>query len=275
MTIQNGTGLSLLSMTQSILRNRALVTSLIRRDIESRYRGSTFGLVWAFVNPLMTLLVYAFVFGIVFKTRWVGYSNSPLDFAVLMFAGLLIFNLFAECANRASSQMLANTNYIKKVVFPLEILPLATLGSALFHFCMSMLVWIAFHIIFIGPPSPKLLLLPIAIIPLLLFTIGTSWLLTSFGVYLRDTQQVVGILTTALLFLSPVLYPLAALPDNFKIVMLLNPMTYMVEIVRDTMMGGIAIPYGMWFLATPISLLWAWLGYLWFQKTKKGFADVL
>lgn len=264
-----------LGMLRAVLSNRGLITSLIRRDIETRYRGSAIGLVWAFINPLMVLLVYAFVFGIVFKTRWVGYSDSPLDFAVLMFAGLLIFNLFAECANRASSQMLANTNYIKKVVFPLEILPVASLGSALFHFGMSLLVWIAFHLVFIGMPSSKLFLLPIAIMPLVFFTIGTSWFLTSLGVYLRDTQQVISILTTALLFLSPVLYPLAALPEKFKIVMLLNPMTYMVETIRGTMMGAAPVPYQLWLVATPLALLWAWLGYVWFQKTKKGFADVV
>lgn len=262
-------------MVASVFKHRALISSLIRRDIESRYRGSAAGLVWTFINPLMTLLVYAFVFGVVFKSRWAGYSNSPLDFAVLMFAGLLVFNFFAECANRASSQMLANANYIKKVVFPLEILPVATLGSALFHFCMSVLVWVVFHIAFIGAPSLRLLLLPVAIMPLVFFTAGTSWLLASFGVYLRDTQQIVGILTTALLFLSPVLYPLAALPEKFKLVMLINPMTYMVEIARDTMMGSVPLPYRMWLLATPLALFWAWLGYVWFQMTKKGFADVI
>lgn len=262
-------------MFRSIFGHRDLIFSLIRRDIQSRYRGSLAGLIWTIINPLMTLLVYAFVFGVIFKTRWAGYSKSPLDFAILMFAGLLVFNFFAECANRATSQMLANTNYIKKVVFPLEILPVVNIGSALFHFCMSLLIWTAFHIAFIGPPSPKLLLLPIAIVPLVLFTAGTSWILTSLGVYLRDTQQVVGILTTALLFLSPVLYPLSALPEKYRIILLLNPMTYMVEIARNTMMGGIPIPFRPWLIATPAALLWAWLGYQWFQRTKKGFADVI
>lgn len=266
---------SLINMFSTIIRHRKLTASLIRRDIESRYRGSAAGLIWAFITPLMTLLVYAFVFGLVFKTRWIGYSDSPLDFAILMFAGLLVFNLFSECANRACSQMLANTNYIKKVVFPLEILPLANIGSALFHFGMSLLVWVTFYIVFIGMPSAKILLLPIAIAPLLFFTIGVSWFLSSLGVYLRDTQQIVSILTTALLFLSPVLYPLAALPEKYRFVMLINPMTYLVEIIRDTMMSTPPLPYQQWLIVTPISILVAWLGFVWFQNTKKGFADVV
>lgn len=220
-------------------------------------------------------MVYAFVFGIVFKSKWKGYSDSHMIFALLMFAGILIFNLFSECINRAPSQIISNANYVKRVVFPLEILPLVNLGSALFHFGISMLVWITFHLIFAGIPSPKLLLLPIAILPLLFFTIGTSWFLTSLGTYLRDTQQIVSILTTILMFLSPVLYPIAALPEKYQIIMLLNPMTSIVDIARDTMMGGTALPYRQWLLATPLTLIWAVLGYLWFMKTKKGFADVI
>jgi lipopolysaccharide transport system permease protein len=144
-------------MVNSLWRNRNLVRSLVHREVVGRYRGSFMGILWSFFNPIFMLLVYTFVFSVVFKARWNSGSDSKTEFALVLFAGLLVFNLFSECFNRAPSLILSNVNYVKKVVFPLEILPWVTLGSALFHAAISLIVWFCAYIFFIGIPSVTVL----------------------------------------------------------------------------------------------------------------------
>ena len=174
------------------------------------------GLLWSFFNPVLMLAVYTFVFSVVFKARWAGGSDSKTEFALVLFAGLLVFNLFAECVNRAPGLILSNVNYVKKVIFPLEILPVVALGSAGFHFLISLVVWSIFYLLFFGIPPATILLLPLILIPLVLITLGISWLLASLGVYLRDVSQIIGVVTTVLMFLSPIFYPIVALPEEYR-----------------------------------------------------------
>ena len=259
----------------SLWRNRSLVKASIKREVLGRYRGSVMGILWSFIHPLFMLIVYTFVFSVVFKARWSGGSESKTEFALVLFAGLLVFNLFAECISRAPGLIVGNQNYVKKVVFPLEILPWVGLGAALFHGAVSLGVWLIAYGIFFGLPHATVLYLPFIILPLFLLIMGLSWALASLGVYLRDVGQFIGLLMTVLMFLSPIFYPATALPEDYRSLLYVNPLTPVIEQVRDVLFWGKAPDFamlGIYLLATSII---AWLGFAWFQKTRKGFADVL
>lgn len=260
---------------RSIISNRTLIHSLIQRDIAGRYRGSVMGMLWSFFNPVLMLAVYTLVFSVIFKARWPGGTESKTEFALVLFSGLMVFNLFAECLNKAPTLILGNVNYVKKVIFPLEILPIVSLGAALCHFVISFIVWVTFYLVFFGVPNPTVLLLPVIIVPLMLITMGISWVFASLGVFMKDVGQFIGVITTLLLFLSPIFYPLAALPEEYHPLMQMNPLTNIVEQTRDVMIWGKSIDWLDWALQTVLSALVAWLGFAWFQKTRKGFADVL
>jgi len=262
-------------MFASLWRNRELVKASAKREVLGRYRGSFLGLLWSFFNPLFMLAVFTFVFSVIFQARWGGGSGSKTEFALVLFAGLLVFNLFAECINRAPGLILSNANYVKKVVFPLEILPFVGLLSALFHTLISLGVWLIAYALFFGIPHLTVLYLPLVLVPFCLFLMGLSWALASLGVFLRDVSQFIGVLTTALMFLSPIFYPATAFPEDYRYILYLNPLTTVVEQTRDVLFWGKTPDFlmlGVYWVAT---LGIAWLGFAWFQKTRKGFADVL
>lgn len=262
-------------MLASLWDNRQLVTTLARRDIVGRYRGSLFGVGWSLLNPILMLAVYTFVFGFIMRARWASGDESKAEFALVLFAGLLVYNLFAECINRAPGLILSNVNYVKKVVFPIEILPWVTLLSALFHLLMSLGVWFLFRFLLMGLPHPTALLLPFILLPLIALIMGACWWLASLGVYLRDVGQVVGTLSTLLLFLSPVFYPLSALPPSVRPMLALNPLSQVIEQTREALIWGRAPDLVALMASTLAASVFAWLGFAWFQKTRKGFADVL
>lgn len=262
-------------MFASLVRNRGLIFELAKRDVVGRYRGSAMGLLWSFFHPLFMLAVYTFVFSFIFQVRWGTDVSSKSDFALILFAGLIVFNLFSECANRAPGIIMAHTNYVKKVVFPLEVLPWMLLGSVLFHAAVSTVVWLVAYIIFFGVPHATVLLLPIAILPLLFFTMGVCWILASLGVYLRDISQLITIITTTLLFLSPIFYPITAVPENLRVALFFNPLFPVIGQVRDLLFFGRIPDLTLWVATLIGSLIVAWIGFAWFQKTRKGFADVL
>jgi lipopolysaccharide transport system permease protein len=219
--------------------------------------------------------VYTFVFSVVFKARWLGGGDSQIEFALILFTGLLMFNLFSEVINRAPGLILNNANYVKKVIFPLEVLPIVALGAALFHMLVSLIVWLIFFLTFFTIPSWVALQVMLIFIPLMFMTLGVAWFLASLGVYLRDVGQIIGLATTLLMFLSPVFYPVAALPEKFQGIMYLNPLTYIIEDTRNVMIWGKSLDWTRWSYWTALSMIIAWLGFAWFQKTRKGFADVL
>jgi lipopolysaccharide transport system permease protein len=262
-------------MGNSLWRNRSLIKASVKREVMGRYRGSVMGILWSFFNPLFMLVVYTVVFSVVFKARWATGSDSKTEFALVLFAGLMMFSLFGECINRAPNLILSNVNYVKKVVFPLEILPVVTLLSAMFHMLISLGVWLLAHCVFFGFPPVTVILLPMIVVPFLLFIMGLSWGLASLGVYLRDVAQIIGVVTSVLMFLSPIFYPVSALPENYRHMLYLNPLTPVIEMTRDVLYWE-RIPdlqvLGVYWVATAII---AWVGFAWFQKTRKGFADVL
>ncbi|PSJ18812.1 ABC transporter permease [Nitrosomonas supralitoralis] len=267
--------ISLFTLVNTLKTHRSLIYSLVKREVIGRYRGSIMGILWSFFNPVLMLIVYTFVFSVVFKARWAGGTDSRTEFALVLFAGLMIYNLFSECINRSPGLILGNANYVKKVVFPLEILPIVALGSALFHFLISFLVWLIFYLIFFGLPQATLLLFPLLLIPFLLLTLGFSWFLAALGVFLRDVGQIVGVMMTALLFLSPIFYPITALPAEYHLLLQINPLTFVIEQARDVMIWGKGMNWQGWILYWILAVLTAWMGFAWFQKTRKGFANVL
>jgi lipopolysaccharide transport system permease protein len=268
-------GIAPLKMFTNFWCNRRLISALVKREVIGRYRGSVMGIFWSFFNPVLMLIVYTFVFSGVFKARWSSGSNSKTEFALVLFAGLIVFNLFAECINRAPVLILSNVNYVKKVVFPLDILPWVCIGSALFHTLISLSVWLIAYAIFFGLPHITILFFPFVIMPLVLFIMGISWGLASLGVYLRDVSQFIGIVTTIIMFLSPIFYPITALPEKYRHFLLLNPLTPAIEQSRNALFWGKRPDCLMLLIYTLVSLCIAWIGFAWFQKTRKGFADVL
>ena len=263
------------TMVAGLWQQRRLIMALMRREVVGRYKGSSMGLLWSLFNPMLMLTVYTFVFSVVFKTRWNAASDSRTEFALILFAGLIVFNLFSDCINRAPGLIVSNVNYVKKVVFPIEILPVVTLGAALFHALVSLAVWLVFYLAFFGLPQPTALLLPFALLPLLLLTLGSCWFLASLGVYLRDVSQVIGVLSLVLMFLSPIFFPVSALPVQYQVFLSLNPLTPVIEQVRDMLIWGRLPAASGYLLHLGISALVACLGFAWFQKTREGFADVL
>ncbi|MEH6452511.1 MULTISPECIES: ABC transporter permease [Pseudomonas] len=263
------------SIIDGFWNNRHLIKSFVIRDVLGRYRGSIMGLLWSFLNPLFMLVVYTFVFSVVFKARWGTGSDSKTEFALILFSGLIVFSLFAECINRAPTLIVNNPNYVKKVIFPLEILPWINLGSALFHSVISLVVWMLAYIIFFGLPHITVFYLPLVLIPLLLLIMGLSWALSSLGVYLRDVSQFIGIVTSTMMFLSPIFYPVTALPESYRWVLYLNPLTPVIEQMRNVLFWGKIPDFKILAIYTVIMLLVALLGFVWFQKTRKGFADVI
>lgn len=259
----------------SFWRNRRLITVLVEREVLGRYRGSFLGILWSLFNPLLMLTVYTFVFSVIFQARWNSQSTSKSEFALLLFAGLMMFNIFAECINRAPSIILNNANYVKKVVFPLEILPWVSMGSSLFHMLVSLTVWLLAYVLFFGLPHPTILYFPLVVLPLLLMILGLTWLLASLGVYLRDVSQVIGVATTLLMFLSPVFYPATAWPERVRPLLFLNPLTPAIEQAREVLYWGRSPDFGLLLVEFIAGLVVAWLGFAWFQKTRRGFADVL
>lgn len=265
-----------LEMVASLWRNKALIRNLVKREVVGRYKGSMLGIFWSLANPVVMLVVYTFVFSVVFKARWgAGGSDSKTEFALVLFAGLMVFNLFAECINKAPSLILANANYVKKVIFPLEILPWVSMGSALFQFAVSLGVWLVAYTILFGLPHWHVLFLPMVLVPLVLFAMGLSWALASLGVYLRDVGQIIGVLVAMLMFLTPIFYPASSLPPAYQTIVFLNPLTAPIEMVRDLMYWGKFPSMGLLAMSACGALGIAMLGFAWFQKTRKGFADVI
>lgn len=266
---------SLYEMISSFWRNRHLIMTLVEREVLGKYRGSIFGVLWSFFNPALLLFIYTYVFSIIFKARWADAEDSKITFALVLFAGMIPFNLFSECFTRAPGLILSNVNYVKKVVFPLEILPWVIMGSALFHALITFGVWLVAYTLFFGFPGPTVIFFPIVLIPLIFTTMGICWGIAALGVFLRDIGQFINLAVTALMFLSPVFYPISSLPPKFRFYAYLNPLSFPIEQSRQVLFWG-QLPNTSYLIAYSIfSIAIAFLGFSWFQKTRKGFADVL
>lgn len=234
------------------------------------------GLAWSFLNPLLMLTVYTFVFSVVFNAKWgANMDGGRGEFAIILFAGMIIFNIFAECINRAPTLMIANANYVKKVVFPLEIIPWVALGNALFHALVSMAILLVAQWAVLGSIPLTAFALPLVVVPFVAGLMGVCWLLAAAGVFMRDLGQMMGLATTVLMFTSPLFFPLSALPASLQPYLALNPLAYFIEQTRSVLIFGELPMLGSYILACVLSLVVFILGFGFFQKTRKGFADVL
>lgn len=258
---------------------RDLIWGLSRREFEARYRGSLLGFIWAIVVPLAMLGVYSLVFGSIFGSRWAppeaATHQTEYAFPLIMFSGLIIFSLFAEPVNRAPGLVLETVSYVKKVVFPLEILPVVVLTGAAINTLVSFGVFLAVFVLLHGLPPATMLLLPLVLLPILLITLGLVYILASLGVFLRDLKHVTSPLTTIILFLSPVFYSVEILPENYRHLIFLNPLTTGILQAQDVIFWGRFPDAGGWLVYLMFSLMFALAGAYWFTRTQKGFADVL
>jgi len=272
---QRATGLA--SAAASLWSNARLLRDLTWREISGRYRGSWLGITWSVLTPLLMLAVYTFVFSVVFGARWSAsvVPGGKFDFALFVFVGVMLHAILAEAITRAPGLVVGNANYVKKVIFPLELLPVTVVGAALFHALVALGILLAGVVLLGGGLHWTVLWMPALLLPLLLLSLGLAWGLAALGVFLRDTSQVTGVLATVLMFMAPVFYPVTALPEGLRGWLYLNPLTFVIEQSRGAIFVGQAPDLPLLALAWGIALVVAQAGYWFFQKSRSGFADVL
>ena len=264
-------------LLRSLYKNRYLILQISKREILGKYKGSLLGLAWSFFNPLFMLVIYTFVFSVIFKSRWgnIGEDTGKVQFSIILFVGMIVVGFFNEVLNRSPSVILSNINLVKKVIFPLEILPLIPIGAALFHSLISILVLLIFFMIIKGFIYWTVIFFPLVFFPLLVVVLGLSWILSSVGTYLRDIAQVTSLTTTILMFISPIFYPITAVPERFRPFIMLNPVTFIIEQSRNVLIFGILPDWKGLCIYALLAIIIAWIGFFWFQNTREGFADVL
>ncbi|MBB2977442.1 ABC transporter permease [Paraburkholderia tropica] len=262
-------------MQLSILQHKSLLRDFVRRDLATKFRGSVLGSVWMVVTPILTLIVYFFVFSVVFKARWSNGTAGSSESALILFGGLITYTFFSECFLRAPMLMRENPNFIKKVVFPLEILPLAITLSALVNAAIGYGLLLLFHVIFVGLPPVTAIALPLVLLPMFFAVLGVAYLLSSLGVYLPDMKLAVPPVAMALMYLSPIFYPLEMVPKVLRPLVSLNPFTPVLENVRHVFFFDTWPDWAGLLIQIALSLLFLRGCYWFFMKTKKGFPDVL
>jgi len=263
------------SLVRSTWKNRELILQLARKDVIGRYKGSLFGLAWSYMSPLFMLGIYTLFFTEVFHARWGTESGGKGEYATALFAGLIVYTLFAECVTRGSQLVTDNANYVTKVIFPLEILPWVSSLTALYHALASLVVLALFSLVFTGHIAATFLLFPVVLFPLLLISTAAGWLLASLGVYVRDVGQITGVIVLAMLYTSGVFFPIEQMKPSVQAVMRLNPLTMLIVQARNVLLWGLWPDWLGLALYTGIAFVACWLAYVWFQRTRAGFIDVL
>ncbi|MBB6732284.1 ABC transporter permease [Cohnella sp. CBP 2801] len=255
--------------------NKELIQQLTWREVLIRYKGSYLGVLWSFLTPMLMLIVYTFVYSQIFKSRWPDQSDNTMQFALIIFAGLSTFNIFAEVVSRAPMLIINNVNYVKKVVFPLEILPITVLGSALVQGGISLFILLLGNLITQQSISWTYLLIPLILVPLVLLALGLGWLLSALGVYFRDVGQIIGVFIQALMLLTPIFYSADAVPDSLKFLYVGNPLSSIVENMRLVAVFAKQPDWNMFSSNMIVGFAIFFVGYFVFKRTKGGFADVL
>lgn len=266
---------SLLGAFRALTHNRSLAFEFAKRDVLGRYRGANFGLLWSLISPFLLLCIYAFAFGSVMGGRWPQVGSGDASFAMIVFSGLIVHGFFAECLTRAPSLVTSNPNFVKRVVFPLDVLPWSMVLSALFHTFTNVLIFLLLRLIIDGAFAWTVLLLPMVLAPLVVLALGMAFFLASLGVYVRDIAQISGVASAALLFLSSALIPLSAVPDQYRWIFLANPLTFIIDQAREVMLWQRMPDWHGLALYFVLALLVMIAGHIWFRLTQRGFADVL
>lgn len=262
-------------MVKTIYKNAYLFRQLIKKDIEDKYKGSILGMLWSFLVPILMLIIYTFVFSEVFQAKWDIDTSNKYQFALVLFCGLSAFNLMSEVMNRATTLIASHVNYVKKVIFPLELLPVVITFSALFNCLISFVILIVVNWGLNGEISSTLYQFIFALIPLIMLAIGLGLLISAMSVYLKDIGNAISVIVTILMYLSPVFFPLSSVPDDFKGMCEVNPMTYIIENFRRVTLYNENLDWKFWGISFVMALVVYFIGNVVFMRAKEGFADVL
>lgn len=251
-----------------------LIFSLAKRDLLTRYKGSVLGLLWAILNPVVMIAIFTFIFAGVFGARF-GPNHTNLDYALYLFCGLVPWTMFQDTIQQSANTIVSRANLVKRVVFPLETLPVAQTFSALGNQLFATAALIVAAVLVRRQLPPTVLWFPVVLIPQLLLTVGGAWLIASLGVFLRDIAQGISLLLTAWMYLTPIIYPETMVPERFRRFIDLNPFTPLVRSYRRILLDGLPPDWSGLAYFTAIALVMFLFGYWWFARTRKNFADVI
>ncbi|OMF30856.1 hypothetical protein BK133_16375 [Paenibacillus sp. FSL H8-0548] len=260
----------------SLYSSKNLLFEFTKRDFQQRYKGSLLGVVWAFIAPLLMLAVYSFIFVIVFKSRWGNVTeSSDMLYTFMIFAGLIPFNLFAESVNRSVGILTQSSNYIKKVVIKLEILPTSIVLSTAINSLFSLLLLVLGKFLFLDTPNGVLIFAPLVLVPIVILSLGVSLLVAALGIYLRDLVYIVGLLVNILFYMSPIFYSASVIPEKFRFILAFNPISPIITLYRDIFINGQLFSLSLYFQTCFTALIVLVIGLFVFNFLKKGFADVI
>ncbi len=268
----NAMTLNPLRISTNIWRNRHLLGQLVKRDVLLRYRGALFGVLWIFLSPLVMLAIFAFVFGYIYPARWPQRSEE-IPFWLMLYSGLIVFNIFSETVSRSPMAVRSFPSYVKKIIFPVEILPLVPLGAGLVHTTFNLII-LTSALAWSGHLSVGILLFPILLLPILLLAVGLAWFFAAWGVFIKDMSQIVPLFVQMLLFLSPVFYPTSAVPAMLRPLYGYNPLGAVIDAVRAAILG-LPVDWAAWIAAFFFGTAAAALGYAFFHHNRDEFADAL
>ena len=260
--------------------NRFVIHQLTRRAVLTRYRGTALGLIWSLLTPMLMLAIYTFVFGLVLEIRWPAQEGGLARFPAILFSGMIIHSLLSDCLIQSTTVIADNPQYVKKVVFPLEALPWVTVLSALFQAGISLFVLILYLLGLLLLENDhsfgwSVVFIPLPFVMISIVCLGIGWFVSAAAVYFRDIGQLMGVISTVLFFMAPILYPKSALPESIQSLLYLNPITFPIEQLRNFLLKDAAPDILGIGIYTVVALVFAYLGFLWFERVRKGFADVL
>jgi len=251
-----------------------LIFSLAKRELLARYKGSALGIVWALLTPVVMIAIFTFIFAGIFGARF-GASQSHWDYALYLFCGLLPWTMFQETLQQSATTIVAHANLVKRVVFPLETLPVAQAFSSLGNQLFATIALLIATLVIQQQLHLTALWFPVLVIPQLLFTLGAAWLIASLGVFLRDIAQGITLLLMAWMYLTPIIYPESIVPERFRVLINLNPFTSLVRSYRRIFLEGAAPDWSGLAYFTGFAIVSFLVGYWWFARTRKNFADVI
>jgi lipopolysaccharide transport system permease protein len=255
-------------------RRFSLILSLTRRELAARYKGSVLGILWAILTPIVMIGIFTFIFAGIFHARF-GASTSRWDYALYLFCGLLPWNAFQEALQLSTNTIVSHANLVKRVVFPLETLPLSQTLAAITNQLLGTIALLIAIVIIKHEVHATILLLPVLLVPQLLAMLGGAWLLASLGVFVRDIVQGIGLFMTVWLYLTPIIYPESLVPDQYRLAVNLNPFTPLVRCYRRVFLEGTQPDWNGLAYFAGFAVLSFLIGYWWFAKSRKNFADVI
>lgn len=264
-------------LIRALVPHRELITQFAMRDVQQKHRGSHLGLVWTGLAPLLMLAVYVLVFNTIFKAR-LNHSapEGPLDYAVMLYCGLMVFQIFMAPVSRAPKLIVSKMNFVKKMIFPLEILPVSVVLSSLVYSSVGLVLVLVAHFAMGGRLHAAMLLFPVVMAPAILLAVGLGWILSALGVFLRDIDDIVNTVVQRMMFLlTPLFYSIESVPEHLRVLVYLNPLSAVVDGARKTLLMGEQpnwMALGIW---TAIALVVCQVGYAMFERLRRGFADVL